>query len=75
MLKGKKLYVPFVDFKKAFDSERHNKLLECIRNQGIRGKFFAALRAMYNSLLSCIREKFEYLEFFSVLLVFVNDVY
>ena len=24
----------------AFDSVRHDKLLDCIRNQGIKGKFF-----------------------------------
>ena len=51
--KGQKLYVAFVDFRKAFDSVRHDKLLDCIRNQGVKGKFFGALRAMYNSLLSC----------------------
>ena len=67
-------FVAFVDFK-AFDFVRHDKLLEGIRNQGIRGKFFAALRVMYNSLLSCIRVNCEYSEFFSVLLVFVKDVY
>ena len=38
--KGQKLYVAFVVFKKAFDFVRHDKLLECIRNQGIRGKVF-----------------------------------
>ena len=31
--KGQKLYVAFVDFSKAFDSIRHDKLLECIRKQ------------------------------------------
>ena len=35
--KGQKLYVAFVDFRKAFDSVRHDKLLDCIRNQGIKG--------------------------------------
>ena len=54
--KGQKLYVAFVDFRKAFDSVRHDKLLGCIRNQGIKGNFFGALRAMYNSLLSCFRD-------------------
>ena len=62
--KGQKLYVAFVDFRKAFDSVRHDKLLDCIRNQGVKGKFFGALRAMYNSLLSCIRASCKYSEFF-----------
>ena len=54
--KGQKLCVAVVDFRKAFDSVRHDKLLGCIRNQGIKGNFFGALRAMYNSLLSCFRD-------------------
>eukprot|EP00745_Piridium_sociabile_P024691 TRINITY_DN39152_c0_g3_i6.p1 TRINITY_DN39152_c0_g3~~TRINITY_DN39152_c0_g3_i6.p1 ORF type:complete len:696 (-),score=54.33 TRINITY_DN39152_c0_g3_i6:199-2037(-) len=62
--KGRKLYVAFVDFRKAFDSVQHNKLLECINNQGVRGKFFASLRAMYNSLLSCVRSNHEFSEMF-----------
>ena len=62
--KGQKLYVAFVDFRKAFDSVWHDKLLDCIRNQGIKGKLFSALGAMYNSLLSCIRAICKYSEFF-----------
>ena len=62
--KGQKLYVAFVDFRKAFDSVRHDKLLYCSRNQEIKGKCFGALRAMYNSLLSCIRANCKYSEFF-----------
>ena len=57
--KGRKLYVAFVDFRKAFDSIHHDKLLQCIKDQGIQGKFFASLRAMYMSLLSCIRVNSE----------------
>ena len=41
--KGQKLYVAFVDFRKAFDSVRHDKLLDCIRNQGNRGCFLVFL--------------------------------
>ena len=62
--KGQKLYVAFVDFRKAFDSVRHDKLLYCSRNQEIKGKCFGALRAMHNSLLSCIRANCKYSEFF-----------
>ena len=35
--KGQKLYVAFVDFRKAFVSVRHDKRVDCIRNQGIKG--------------------------------------
>ena len=30
---GQTSYVVFVDFRKAFDPIRHEKLLDCIRNQ------------------------------------------
>eukprot|EP00745_Piridium_sociabile_P032434 TRINITY_DN5471_c0_g1_i2.p1 TRINITY_DN5471_c0_g1~~TRINITY_DN5471_c0_g1_i2.p1 ORF type:complete len:1139 (-),score=92.24 TRINITY_DN5471_c0_g1_i2:303-3719(-) len=62
--KGQKLYVAFVDFQKAFDSVRHDKLLDCLRNQGIKGKFFVSLRAMYTCLLSCVRANADYSDFF-----------
>ena len=58
--KGQTAYVAFVDFRKAFDSVRHEKRLNCIRNQGIKGSFLV----MYNSLLSCIRANCRYSEFF-----------
>jgi len=62
--KGRKLYVAFVDFRKAFDSVQHNKLMQCIQDQGVQGKFFAALQAMYRSLKSCVRANFELTEMF-----------
>jgi hypothetical protein len=62
--KGQKLYVAFVDFKKAFDSVHHGKLLETIQAEGIKGKFYQALQAMYESLLSCVRVNGVLSEFF-----------
>jgi hypothetical protein len=62
--KEQKLYVAFVDFRKAFDSIRHDKLLEAMQKEGIKGKFFASIQSMYNSLLSCIRVNNEYSDFF-----------
>jgi hypothetical protein len=62
--KGRKLYVAFVDFKKAFDSVKHNKLFECLLQTGVKGRFFETLRAMYSSLTSCIRVNGAYSEFF-----------
>jgi hypothetical protein len=41
------MIVAFVDFKKAFDSVRHDKLIDCLKNQGVRGKFLASLKSMY----------------------------
>ena len=62
--KGQKLYVAFVDFKKAFDSVHYDKLLQAMQKEGVQGKFFASIKCMYDSLLSCVRENSEYPDFF-----------
>ena len=62
--KGQKLYVAFVDFKKAFDSVHHDKLLQAMQKEGVQGKFFASIKSMYDSLLSCVRANGEYSDFF-----------
>ena len=62
--KGQKIYVAFVDFKKAFDSVNHKRLLEIVYGEGIRGKFFICLKAMYDSLVSCVRANNNVSEFF-----------
>ena len=38
--KGQKLYVAFVDFRKAFDSIRRDKLLQAVQQEGVKGIFF-----------------------------------
>ena len=63
--KGKKLYVAFVDFKKAFDSVNHAKLLEVLQNEGIGGKFLRILNSMYSSLQSCVRVEGGLTDFFN----------
>ena len=62
--KGQKLYVAFVDFKKAFDSVHHDKLLQAMQKEGVQGKFFASIKSVYDSLLSCVRANGEYSDFF-----------
>ena len=62
--KDKKLYVAFVDFRKAFDSIRHDKLLQAVQQEGVKGAFFASIKSMYDSLLSCVRANNEYSDFF-----------
>ena len=47
--KGQKLYVAFADFKKAFDSVHHDKLLQAMQKEGVQGKFFAPIKSMYDS--------------------------
>ena len=53
--KGNKLYVAFVDFRKAFDSINRGKLWQVLRNTGIAGKLYIAIQSTYNSVLSCVR--------------------
>ena len=49
-----KLYVCFVDFKKAFDSIDRNSLFQKIENKGIGGNFLKLIKDMYsNTLYSC----------------------
>ena len=49
-----KLYVCFVDFKKAFDSIDRNALFQKIDNKGIGGNFLKLIKDMYsNTLYSC----------------------
>jgi hypothetical protein len=62
--KGRKLFVAFVDFRKAFDSVRHDKLLECLKEKGVSRKFFVAIKSMYSSMLSCVKINDEYSDLF-----------
>ena len=62
--KGQRLYVAFVDLRKAFDSVHHDKLLEAMQQDGFQGKVFASIKSMYYSLLSCVRANSEYSDFF-----------
>ena len=41
--KGQQLYIAFVDFRKAFDSVRHNKLFQAVQQEGVKGIFFLLL--------------------------------
>ena len=55
--KGQKLYVAFVDFRKAFDFVNRDALWHIIDKTGIRknSKMYNALRAMYKNVLSSVR--------------------
>jgi hypothetical protein len=62
--KGSKLYVAFVDLKKAFDSVHHFKLFDVLQKIRINGKFFKVLKAMYDKLMSCVRSNNRVTDFF-----------
>ena len=52
---GKKVYVCFVDFKKAYDKVWQEALMLKLLNLGIRGSFFGIIRSMYSNCKSCIK--------------------
>ena len=45
----------FIDFKKAFDSIRHDKLWDAFERKGIKGKFLDTIKSMYKKLKSCVK--------------------
>ena len=50
-----RLYAAVVDLKNVFDSVHHDKLLEVVYNEGVKGNIFRTLKSMYKSLVSCVR--------------------
>jgi hypothetical protein len=65
LLKKSKLYVAFVDFKKAFDSVNRNALWTVLRKNGVSGKMYRALRSIYDNVLASVREKCCYTDYFN----------
>ena len=54
-----KLYVTFVDFKKAYDAVNRNILWSVLFHSGIQGKMLRNLKAMYRSVQACVMSKSE----------------
>ena len=50
-----KVYVCFVDFKKAFDCVNRAVLWNTLRKAGVGGKMLQTLKSMYGSVRACIR--------------------
>ena len=55
--KKRKLYVAFVDFRKAFDFVNRDALWHVLQATGLTRdtKMFKAIRAIYNNVLSAVR--------------------
>ena len=53
--KGKKLYLCFVDFKKAYDSVRRNGVFYKLINCGFSTKILGILKSLYDNTLSCVK--------------------
>ena len=53
--KGQKLYVAFVDLRKVFDSVHHDKLLQAVQQEGVKGilVFFLLFFLLLLLLLFC----------------------
>ena len=59
-----KLYVAFVDYRKAFDSVNRSQLWKVLRSANLSTKFLKMLQAMYYKVQSCVRWGQEFSEFF-----------
>ena len=53
--KRDRFFCIFIDFKKAFDSIRHDKLWDALERKGIKGKFLDTIKSMYKKLKSCVK--------------------
>ncbi len=53
--KSGKVYVCFVDFKKAFDTINRSMLWNVLRKAGVGGKMLKILQSMYKITKSCVR--------------------
>ena len=73
-MKGKTVYVAFIDFQKAFDSVNRGILYNVLKQNGVKGHFMK----LYNKFIHLLKHVFgqmkEYLIHFHVLLDFVRGV-
>ena len=63
---GGRFYYLFVDFKRAFDSIRHDKLWDSLKRKGIpdNSKFLKVFQSMYKQLKSCVKVENSLSKFF-----------
>ena len=57
LLRNKKLYVAFIDFRKAFDFISHCKLWPILNKIGIKGKMLQTIQSMYRIVKARIRNR------------------
>ena len=55
LLRHRKLYVAFIDFRKAFDTICRTKLWTVLHRNGLRGKIAIALQSMYAIVKARVR--------------------
>ena len=54
-----KLFVAFIDFKKAYDTVTRNIMWSVLFHSGIQGNMPRNLKAMYSSVQACVMSKSE----------------
>ena len=59
-----KIYVCFVDFKRAFDSVNRQKLWSVLKTNGLKGNLFKVVKSMYESVKACVRINGECTDYF-----------
>ena len=64
LLNHSKLYVAFIDFRKAFDYVNRNHLWFVLRKKGIKGKMYNAIKSMYAMVKARVRVDNEVTESF-----------
>ena len=58
----KRLFVAFIDFRKAYDKINRNLLLLKLQKRGIKGLFYRNIKAIYNDISYLIKVKGGYLD-------------
>ena len=57
--KRSKFYVAFIDFKKAFDTVRRDKLWQILEKIGVSTRMIKVLKSMYTSVKAIVRQGYE----------------
>ena len=65
-LKKKSTFAVFVDFKKAYDAINRSKLFTELKDLGIAGKMFNALRSLYDDVKCCVKLNGFHTDWFAV---------
>jgi len=54
-MKGRTVYVAFIDFQKAFDSVNRGILYNVLKQNGVKGHLYEAIQQIYSSVKACVR--------------------
>ena len=60
---NRKLYVAFIDFEKAFDSVSRDLLWPILRKNGVCGKLFQCIKAMYKNVKARVRSGTKFTDY------------